>query len=718
MYEQWLKPSLQEWLETDGLGGFSSSTTCGIHTRRYHGWLFLSGKDPNERWLALSKLEDWCTSPDGKWALSSNFYPGTTYPNGIDNLWAFSKNPFPKFIFKIGKQILEREIFMVKGVPGVFCVYRLENSLQTPGKRKLTLTLRPLCNNRFYHHAAREGSWDPQICPLEGAVILESHPACDKLLFVCHKSRFVEDPKWYKNMLYPKERERGLEYLEDHFSPGYFSAELASGEEVVFWAGPSSKDKSNFGRNFNSILNDVTFDDFVKSLAECAKVLRDYELNRRKTLVKDTRSSDLLARLILAGDQFIIRTEGKTSIVAGYHWFGEWGRDTFISLPGLLLSTGRFREAKEVFLRFAEAIRKGVIPNRFEGGRGAAYNSVDASLWFIDALAKYERETKDWNFVQTVLPRVTEIVNCYIRGTNYDIKMDSDCLLKVGSKDVQLTWMDACVNGIPVTPRHGYPVEVNALWIQALSYVGQWFRRLDEAVGKNNPANYKDYLRLARAARKEFLKRFIWPQVGLYDRLDEKGPVLEIRPNQVIAAAIEGMDLPSQVLVEVWNTAYTKLLTPHGLRTLAPFSPGYTGKYRGGPQERDSAYHQGTAWPWLLGPFFDLARKIWKTAGTCYGNHGYCGDRDQSNSHLEIFGEGVNENLDADMDKNMGNSLFALFPVLLSHIVRLDSNPCIGTIFEVASGDPPYEPGGAVAQAWSVAETTRILKSLSVHKYR
>ncbi|QUL98409.1 MAG: glycogen debranching enzyme N-terminal domain-containing protein [Candidatus Fermentithermobacillus carboniphilus] len=709
-----LKPSLQEWLETDGLGGFASSTTAGIHTRRYHGWLFLSGKDPGERWLALSKLEDVCKSPDGVWELSSNFYPGTTYPRGIDHLWAFAKDPFARFIFKVGKTFLEREIFMVRGVPGVFCRYKLKDGLKIAGREAITLSLRPLCNARFYHNISREGSWSPRIHRLGDAVLLDTHPAWGGLLLACCPGSFVEAPCWYRNMVYPRERERGLDYLEDHFSPGYFSAALYPGEEVVFYAGPVPKGPERFGEALFAGLEDtlaerlreMTLEDFTGTLRETALSLAEMERQRREEIFL-SGGTGLLGKLFLAGDQFIVNVSGKSSIIAGYHWFGEWGRDSFISLPGLLLASGRFADAKEVFLRFSAAIEGGLVPNRFEEGRGAAYNSADASLWFIDALSRYEKISGDSGLVIALLPKVKAIVEAYMAGTSNGIRMDSDGLLCAGSRETQLTWMDACVDGMPVTPREGYPVEVNALWIQALDLLGNWCKRFGDThaqaslpspafgtrgtpkgesrsraeawtetplapTGDLQPDSSK-YFRIAHLARKEFLRRFVWPGVGLYDRVDCKGPVAEIRPNQVIAAALPGLDLPHQVLMEVWNTAVTKLLTPHGLRSLAPSSAGYAGTYKGGPRDRDRAYHQGTAWPWLFGPLFDLAGKI------STGVPGFQSLREE------------------------------LFSVLLSHVSRLDANPCIGTIFEVASGDPPYEPDGAVAQAWSVAEVTKII---------
>ncbi len=704
----WLKPSLQEWLETDGLGGFASSTTIGIHTRRYHGWLFMAGPDPGERWLCLSKLEDTCSGPDGKWELSSNFYPGTTYPSGSKHIWAFSRNPFPKFIYKAGKNFIEREIFMVKGMPGVFCVYRLKAGAGAFNREGFTLTLRPLCNSRFYHYTAKEGSWAPKIVSVSSAVVLEGH-SCGHLGLVCSAGRFNRDPKWYRNMVYPVERSRGLDYTEDHLSPGYFTSPIRPGEEVVFWAGPVSGDCRVSGPLHEE---DVAFPEFCAGLDAFAVKYRNNELARRLQ-VEQAAGNSKLGALYLAADQFVINTGRGASIIGGYHWFGEWGRDTFISVPGLLLCTGRFAEAREVFLRFGQNIRNGLIPNRFVEGQGAAYNSVDASLWFIDALGKYEKASGDRDLVAILFPAVAEIIRNYIQGTNHGIKMNSCGLLAAGTQDTQLTWMDACVNGFPVSPRWGIPVEINALWVRALTLYGSWLQRFctgNGAPGLNRkhidslPRAYgasldgQDpgaFFRLARKARREFVARFVWPGVGLYDRIDDKGPVLEIRPNQLIAGSIKELGLPRQVRVEIWDTVFRRLLSRYGIRTLAPFSQDYRGTYAGSPGERDSAYHQGTAWPWLFGPFFDLSMRLgfepvpeWLGASNAAEDRG-----NEENECEEVFS--------------------SPWPLVTAHILNLDTNPCVGSVFEVASGDPPFKPGGCVAQAWSVAEMLRIMSCLS-----
>ncbi len=515
-----LPPSEQEWLETDGLGGFASSTTSGVNTRRYHGLLFLSGRDPGDRFLAVSKLEERCLDGDSIWELSSNVYPGAIYPDGAKNLVEFRRYPFPSYVYRVGKHLLTKEVFMVHGRQGIFCVYQLMGEARDGSD--LLLRIRPLLNNRYYHHTSREGTWAPQILPLDGAVVIRGH-CSGSLLLCCSSSSFRVEPVWYRNMLYPRERERGLDYSEDHFCPGEFSAWLRTGEEVVVWMGPlASEDRVG---EYTAYLR-----------AFCAASRAKEEARRQKVAGEDR---GLSAKLALAADQFIVKGPRGTSIIAGYHWFGEWGRDSFISLPGLCLRYGRFEEAKAIFLRFAEAMSEGLIPNCFWEGTQAAYNSVDAALWMVKALSSYEEASKDRPFVNSMVPAVREIVRSYASGTSYGVRMDPSGLLWAGDGCTQVTWMDACVGGTPVTGRAGMPVEVNALWIAALLALARW----EERLGTSDWGRYRD---LGVSAAKEFIRVFTWPEVGLYDRVCKDGPATEVRPNMVLAASILGDILPQE----------------------------------------------------------------------------------------------------------------------------------------------------------------------------
>ncbi len=638
----------QEWLETDGLGGFASSTTSGIHTRRYHGWLFLASRDPGERFLALSKLEDSCQNSEGSWDLSANFYPGVIYPKGLSNLWSFQMRPFPKSIFRVGQNFLAREIFMVKGKPGVYCVYSFWGETLNGSDRPMLIRFRPLCQNRFYHHVGNSNNWSPTVTPVEGGVLLDGHHVQKGLLLLSEPSQFQPDPKWYKDVQYPRERERGLDWSEDLFCPGEFTSILSPGETVVFWAGPKTETTEG-GSGLRYL---------------CSKARRQ-EIARRLSLTK--RNSPVLSRLNLAGDQFFVKAPSGCSIIAGYHWFGEWGRDSFIAMPGILLRNSRFDEARQVFVRFLDALDGGMVPNMFYGRHGKAYNSVDATLWMIRALGLYEKKSGDTRFIQSVLPQIRSIVLCYTQGTRFGIKADSLGLLRAGQTGAdatQVTWMDASVNGIPVTPRSGYPVEVNALWILSLFLLAKWEGRYGE---KNN-----GYWDMAKKTMRQFAKKFSWPGWGLYDGLDDlRQPIAVLRPNSVLAASFLKNLLPQTVLLETFKNARRWLLVPGGLRTLGPLEEGYTGTYGGGPAERDGAYHQGTAWPWLLGAYFDLQKHIWP--------------------------------------RLTGKALERELAPILAGLVDLDSSPCLGTVPELVCGDWPYQFAGAVSQAWSVGELARIV---------
>ncbi len=648
-----VKPSMQEWLETDGLGGFASQTTSGINTRRYHGLLFMSAKDPGDRYLALTKLEDSCQDGDGRYDLSSNFYPGARHPGGADNLLSFERYPFPRFVYKVGHRTLAKEIFMVGGEKGVYCVYSLLQSGGSP----MTLRIRPLCGFRPYHHINRDTTWNPSVSALsargecDGAVAIGPHPACGMLHIACYPSEFQEGSVWYRDMLYPNEAERGLEYLENHFSPGEFEAPVAYGVDVVVWAGPSG-DKAPSGEN----------------LRKTAHLARSREERRRRSI--SAGMTPLGAKLALASDQFIVSPEAGKSIIAGYHWFGEWGRDTFIALPGLVLEQGRFEDAKEIFLRFAAAMEGGLIPNRFEEGEGASYNTVDGPLWMIRALLEYEKTSGDRGFVRHMLPRIREVVDSFLRGTRFSIGATPSGLLLSGDSGTQLTWMDAKVGCEPVTPRDGFAVEINALWIAALSALASW----EERLGSHPHSGYQN---VAASALAEFRRLFLWQGVGLYDRVGEEGPVPEIRPNQIIAANLLAGELGREALVDVYRTATSSLLTPRGLRTLAPGSPGYAGHYGGGPSERDRAYHQGTAWPFLSWQYCELASNLYREPGG-----------------------------------KVSPLLMEAVKRASTGILNLDENLCVGSVFEVASGDAPHQMGGAIAQAWSVAAAIKMARLL------
>lgn len=650
----YMAPSLREWLETDGLGGFASSTAAAINTRRYHGWLFLC-RDDGERFLALSKIHDAARSAGNDFDLSTSYYPGGKHPGGVKNLWLFRRDPFPAFIYNLGGKFLSREIFMEKGSPGVFCRYLPESR---PWGEDVELTARPMCNFRSYHYTALSHTWEPAFTPFASGVVIEGHPACKELLLAFHGASFHLDPKWYYNMIYPEETARGLGNADDHLSPGTFTTTVSPSAPGYFWAGPLPAGAAP--------------EDVARDLPARYEDARRREVRRRARLfesggLRGNEFHRLAGRLSQAADQFVVDRNGSSAIIAGYHWFGEWGRDTFISVPGLLLCTGRYKEAREIFLRFCEHMKGGLIPNVLSQP-ASLYNSADASLWMVNALTKYEQYSGDTSLPLALLPKLQEVVQAYLSGTAFSIGVTEGGLLCAGSPDTQVTWMDACAGGCPVTPRHGAPVELNALFISALEAIGRWTDRSGESGAW--------YRQMARRSRAAFRRSFLWRGSGLYDRIQDGVPVMEVRPNQVIAASLGGVQLPLSVAREVWDVAVNYLLTPRGLRTLSPAHPAYRGTYKGNPAERDSAYHQGTAWPYLIGSLFDLSARLDGARGYGPGRGPYGG---------------------------------LILSRALPGIVRLDENPCIGSIFEVASGSFPYEMGGAVSQAWSVGEILRVM---------
>lgn len=676
------KPSFQEWLETDGLGGFASSTSYGIHTRRYHGWLFVAGANPGDRWLFLSKMEERLTTGDGSWELGSNIYPGALHPRGIDLLWAWELRPHAVFLYKAGPVVLEREIFMVKGRPGVFITYRV-----LAGPEEVEISLRPLVNSRSYHHLSREGDWVPEVTPMgedmspgSSGIVLSPHGAGRPMCVWVSRGSFRNECAWYRSMVYPRERERGLDFLEDHLCPGEFQAHLHPGETLYVWAGPLDCLPVRGGHSGAGTSGDTR--------AVFERMKRE-EIARRLG-IHEKAGGGLRGRLSLAADSFVIKTStGEPSIIAGYHWFGKWGRDTFISLPGLLLAPGRYEEARGVFLRFSRFLKYGLIPNLI--GDEAAYNSVDASLWFVAALGKYIDASGDRQVLQELYPAVRKMIRAFVQGTIYGIETGPSGLLKAGTPDTQVTWMDAKVRGVPVTPRDGYPVEVNSLWLQCLSVASAWAAELGDVEFA------RDAEKLRAAAVREFVRRFTWSGVGLYDRLLKDGrPVKEVRPNAVIAGSIDGCPVGRETLGEILDTSVRVLLVPFGLRTLEPGAPGYAGRYAGGPEERDGAYHQGTAWPWLLGPLVDVAKKL----------DGKADVRSHRDSGAEAHPAPCRE------PRTGRGTLQGFCRFIFAPALDLDGHPCAGTIFEVSSGDPPYSPGGAVSQAWSVAEALRVLTGL------
>jgi predicted glycogen debranching enzyme len=624
-----------EWLETNGLGGFSSSTIVGLNTRRYHGLLTAATRPPVGRTLLLSKLEETFVIGGRGYDLSANQYPGSVYPQGHRYLKHFRLDPFPVFVYEVEGVEIEKRVFMVHGENSTVIEYEL--GLGAP---ECFLEARPLIAFRDYHATTHwNGGLNSEVQTAAGLASVSPYAGLPTL-YLAHNAEAVEKSgNWYYNFEYAVEKERGLDFREDLFNPFSLRFRLRAGVAATVIASTQVKDAGTAGS------------------------LREREIQRRGEVVKSVRSRDpLVVELAAAADQFIVKRGELNSVIAGYHWFGDWGRDTMISLPGLTLATGRPEIARNVLQAFAESADQGMLPNRFpDAGETPEYNTVDAALWLFEAVRSYLNYTGDSQFVrQNIYPKLKEIVDWHIRGTRYHIRVDTDGLLACGEPGVQLTWMDAKVGDWVVTPRLGKPVEIQALWYNAVRVLADLSDRFgDESALLNE---------LADSAKQSFHTQFWNAGAGcLYDvvNLDQRDAA--IRPNQIFAVSLHHSMLSPERAKQVVAVVQRELFTPLGLRTLSPRDPNYHARYEGGVLARDSAYHQGTVWPWLMGPFITAYVRVNGATAEC---------KAQTAEWLKSF---------ADHLRTAG----------------------LGQISEILDGDLPHEPRGCIAQAWSVAELLR-----------
>ncbi|HAG06746.1 MAG TPA: glycogen debranching protein [Peptococcaceae bacterium] len=626
----------KEWLVTNGLGGFASGALIGANARRYHGLLVAALRPPTRRVLLWAKLEERLVAAGETYNLAANQTRAGVTDAGFWHLQRVVVDPLPTFTYSFGDITLEKTVFMVHGRNTTVVRYRVKN-----GARPATLWLTPLVNCRDFHGNTYRGQVDFEATPLADGVKVRGLPDVPALVLFSTAGEFHCRPDWYYGMFYALEDERGLNPVEDHFMPGSFAVELAPGEEKVF---------------------SVTGSTGEERVDPEAALVRERE--RLAALVDRAGYDDELARcLVASADAFIVRREstGAATVIAGYPWFTDWGRDAMIALPGLTLVTRRFAEAKEILYTFARYARRGLIPNTFPDAGGEPwYNTVDAPLWYFQAVHKYLAYTNDHDFVcEEIFPVLQDIIAGYVDGTDFNIHMDEDGLITAGSPGVQLTWMDAKVGDWVVTPRHGKPVEVQALWYNALCL----FDRLAARYGRRN-----SFRGLPPRVRDGFVQKF-WYNEGryLYDILGEDGPDAALRPNQILALSLAhpilGPDEGRRVLHAVWRELYAT----YGLRSLAPGDPAYRGVYRGDVVARDGAYHQGTTWGWLIGPFITAFRRV----------HGY-----------------------SEASRRQAAAFVAPFKVHLR-------DHGIGFVAEIFDGNEPIVPRGCPAQAWSTAELLR-----------
>ena len=644
----------REWLETNGLGGWASSTITGAHTRRYHGLLVAATKPPVGRMVLLSKLDEtiainvqrFDALNVQRFELSCNRYPGAVHPRGFEYLVFFEKDLFPVFEYEAGGVKLRKTIAAINGENTTLLLYEV---LQAPAN--FSFELRPFIAYRDYHSMTHENGAIRREAQFNNGVFhAQPYDGAPELFVMIPGAGFEAQPDWYRNFEYGIEQYRGLEACEDLFTHGVFKVNLKAGDKL----GVIISTNNPAGRDAFKLFN----------LEKC---------RREKVLDGPSNKDEFSKTLTLAADQFVVkRGEDLKTLIAGYHWFSDWGRDTMIALPGICLVTGRYDDAKKILRAFAQSASQGMLSNRFpDAGEQPEYNTVDATLWFFVAIYKYLQATGDENFVRDeLMPILRDIIAWHDRGTRYRIHVDTDGLLYAGEPGVQLTWMDAKVGDWVVTPRQGKVVEINALWYNALMIFADFSKRF------GNTADMQQFAQRAEQVKLKFDEVF-WNEAGgyLYDYVDGDHRDALLRPNQIFALSLPFPLLEGEKEKKVLKVVEEKLYTPFGLRSLAAHEPGYRADYGGDSWSRDGAYHQGTVWSWLLGPMITAIVR-----------------------------------LEGEVGKKRAKEL-------LEKITPHFSDAGIGTISEIFDAEPPYAPRGCMAQAWGVAEVLRAyIEDLMVEK--
>lgn len=630
----------KEWLVTNGIGGYASSTIICANTRKYHGLLVAAHNPPGGRMVHLVKLDEQFTADGRTYNLAANCTGGGVSESGYIHLQQLVVEPFPSFTYSFTDVTLEKTVFMVYGQNTTVILYKIFNGA-SPG----VLRLRPMVNCRGYHYITSAGQIEFNQEPVKVGVLLKGPAAAPALRLTVSDGVYRANGHWYNGMAYPEEKERGENYFEDHYVPGFFEVSLGAAESKTIAVFASTE---ALARQPDAEL----------LLAESTARLRDLE-------GLAGYDDNMARRLVRAADAFIVasRSTGAKTVVAGYPWFTDWGRDAMIALPGLTLLTKRFADAREVLLTYARHCKQGLLPNCFPdigSKEEPLYNTVDASLWYFQAVYKYLVYTGDLDFVrEEIFSVLKEIICWYVEGTDYNIAMDTDGLLRAGTAETQLTWMDAKVDDWVVTPRQGKPVEVNALWYNAVCL----WEMLARIYGERTP--YHD---LSGQIKKNFAEKFWHEEKGyLCDVIVNAGKDWRLRPNQLLAVSLPNSVFTGEQARRIVGKVWQELYTVYGLRSLSPECAEYQGFYRGDRWRRDGAYHQGTAWSWLVGPFVTAYRKA----------HNYStASRAQAYRFLTPFRGHM---------RDRG----------------------IGQISEIFDGDEPLVARGCYAQAWGVAEVLR-----------
>jgi len=633
----------REWLVSNGIGGFASSTVVGCNTRRYHALLCAATAPPLGRMVLVNKADETLQIGGRIFELGCNQYPGAIHPAGYQFLHEFQIDPLPRWIYHVAGAKIQKTLWMPHGENRTVVRYDL---LEGNG---VTLSVRPFVTGRDYHGTHRYNpDFQTQIECEAQHVRLAPYENCPPIVW-SSDGDFHPGGAWYYSFEYEIERERGLDFSEDAYCPGAWNWKLSSGQSAHFVIACKDSD------------------------LEVAAASRETELVRLQQLQPETDDEKVrpfIARLSLAADQFIARREdGLHTILAGYPWFSDWGRDTMIALPGLCLTTKRYDLARSILRAFAGAMSQGMIPNRFpDVGDTPDYNTVDATLWFFHAIAQYVETSGDAGILDTLYEPLRDSIDWHLRGTRYGIGADeSDGMLRSGESGTQLTWMDAKVGDWVVTPRVGKPVEIQALWFNALKTMMHFAQMRGDNAAKELCGEW------SRKIKANFANAFWNADEGaLFDCIDGDFKDGAIRPNQIFAVSLPHRLLSADLEKRVVATVQRNLLTPYGLRSLSPRDSRYRGIYIGDQTARDGAYHQGTVWGWLIGPFLSAYLR-------------------------------VNRNSQAAQ----AQTLEWLQP-LRAHLDEAG----LGSISEIFDGDAPHTPRGCFAQAWSVAEPLRVLGEL------
>ena len=646
----------REWLVTNGLGGYASGTVAGTTTRKYHGLLVAALHPPVDRVVLVNGIDESLRYLGTTYSLATNRWAsGFVSPRGYLQIESFHlEGSKPVWRYALGDTLVEKRVWMSQGENTTYVQYSLLR-----GGAPVEIDGKILVNYRSFHSTTHATDWQMHIEELENGLRVKAFEDAQPIYLKSSGATWTAQQEWYRDFFLPVEQRRGLDDHEDRLYAARFHCQLHLGESMTLVL--STEEQASL---------DAEHARTLQANHEW-KLFQAWQAQRTKDRAAPAEDEPgWLWQLVLAADQFLVarafpgQADG-TTIIAGYPWFNDWGRDAMIALSGLTLTTGRPETARNVFRAFLRYLDGGLLPNNFPDSAGApAYNTVDATLWLFEALREYYEATDDTAFLRELAPALAAVIDAHVQGTRYSIKVDpADALLSAGTPEVQVTWMDSKIGDWVVTPRSGKAVEINALWINALHTMAEFARALGQ------PSEV--YETLEERATHSFQKFWNAERQCCYDVIDTPsgGKDRSLRPNQIFAVSLPVSPLSPAQQQAVVDVVAEQLLTSHGLRSLGPFEPGYKGQYAGGQRERDSAYHQGTVWGWLLGPFA-LAH--------------YCVYRDAAvaQSFLEPLG-------------------------------RTITSGGLGTLGEIFDGDPPFAGKGCIAQAWSVAEVFRAWQFLS-----